>query len=388
MSRFRDKQVQCHPFTIFKTSISIYQAHSSKEAALTAERMLLMKKMLAGVLHNFNDLRLEEVPIPEPKEEGSVVVKIKSCGICATDYKAIKGIRKNVSFPFIPGHEPSGIVAATGPGVTHFKEGDEVICQPSGYCGYCEACRVGNTHFCENAFTTGGDGPKDVWPGAFAEYMQTKQQCLFGKPATIVFDAACLTEPLSGAWKGVIYTSQMQLGDDVVVIGTGSIGMMCLMVAKAAGAGHLIAIDTSEYARKHALALGATHVIDPKGEDPIRRVYEIIPRGPDLIVEAAGPIEAVKLMVALRRRGTRWNVFGITTHETFELDGGLTHFLEGHMDASFGTNPLAMSKAIRLQETGLIDLEKVISHRLPLTEIHQAIEIMAGPNRNKVIINP
>jgi threonine dehydrogenase-like Zn-dependent dehydrogenase len=58
------------------------------------------------------------------------------------------------------------------------------------------------------------------------------------------------------------------------------------------------------------------------------------------------------------------------------------------MDASFGTNPLAMSKAIRLQETGLIDLEKVISHRLPLTEIHQAIEIMAGPNRNKVIINP
>ncbi len=63
-------------------------------------------------------------------------------------------------------------------------------------------------------------------------------------------------------------------------------------------------------------------------------------------------------MVDLRRRGTRWNVFGITTHETFELDGGLTHFLEGRMDASFGTTPLAMLKAIRLMETGLVDPEQ------------------------------
>ena len=93
-------------------------------------------------------------------------------------------------------------------------------------------------------------------------------------------------------------------------------------------------------------------------------------------------------MVALRRRGTRWNVFGITTHERFELDGGLTHFLEGRMDASFGTTSLAMSRAIRLMETGLIDIERIISHRFPLTDIHAALEVMAGPDRNKVIINP
>jgi len=347
-----------------------------------------MSTMLAAVLHDFNDLRLEEVPIPEPSGQDEVVVRIKACGICATDVKAIKGIRRNVTFPFIPGHEPSGVVASAGPGVTYFKEGDEVIVQPSGYCGYCEHCRVGNTHYCENAFTTGGDGPKDVWPGAFAEYMKTKQQCLFKKPNGISFNAASLTEPLSGAWKGLIYASQMQLGDDVVVIGTGSIGLMGVMVAKAAGAGALIAIDTSPYARQNALALGATHAIDPVTEDAIARVYEIIPGGPDVILEAAGPIEAVELMVALRRRGTRWNVFGITTHEMFELDGGLTHFLEGHMDASFGTNPLAMSKAIRLQEKGLVNLEKVITHCFPLTEIRQALEVMAGPNRNKVIINP
>ena len=110
--------------------------------------------MLAAVLHNFNQLVLEDVSIPEPKL-GQVVVRIKACGICATDVKAIKGIRRNVTFPFIAGHEPSGIVARVGPGVTHFREGDEVICQPSGYCGFCKHCRVGNTHYCEHAFTTG-----------------------------------------------------------------------------------------------------------------------------------------------------------------------------------------------------------------------------------------
>lgn len=343
--------------------------------------------MLAAVLKGFGDLVLEEVPMPTPGW-GEVVVRIQACGFCATDFKAIRGIRRNVTFPFIPGHEPAGIVAAVGAGVTEFREGDAVICQPSGFCGACVDCRAGNTHYCRRAFTTGGDGPEDVWPGAFAEYMKTRASCLFHKPAAISFDAAALTEPLSGAWKGVIQCSEMQVGDDVVIIGVGSIGLLCMMVAKAAGAGTLIAIDASEHALANARALGATHTISPRREDPRKRVYEIMPRGPDLVVEAAGPIEAVKLMVDLRRRGTRWNVFGITTHETFELDGGLTHFLEGRMDASFGTTPRAMQKAIRLMESKLVDVEKIISHRFPLSRIGEAVEVMAGPDRNKIIIQP
>ena len=344
--------------------------------------------MLAAVLKDFNQLVLEDVPKPQVTNVGDVLVQIKSCGFCATDYKAIKGIRRNVNFPFIPGHEPSGIVVEIGPGVTHFKVGDEVICQPSGYCGFCQHCRTGNTHYCEHAFTTGGDGPDEVWPGAFAEFMLTRENCLFKKPAGISFDAACLTEPLSGAWKGVIQYSEMQVGDDVVVIGVGGIGLLCLLVAKAAGAGRLIAVDISPLARRHALELGASHAVDPTNGDAVRQVYEIIPNGPDLIVEAAGPIEAVKLMVDMRRRGTRWNVFGITTHETFELDGGLTHFLEGRMDASFGTTSLAMSRAIRLMESGLVEIENIISHRFPLERIHQAVDVMGSPDHNKVIIHP
>lgn len=344
--------------------------------------------MLAAVLKDFNQLVLEDIPVPEPGP-GQVLVRIKSCGFCATDYKAIRGIRRNVEFPLIAGHEPSGVIAKTGPGVVHFKEGEEVICQPSGYCGVCQYCRDGNTHYCEHAYTTGGDGPDIVLPGAFAEYMVTGEECIFRKPANISFDAAALTEPLSGAWKGVVQKSEIKVGDDVVVIGTGGIGLLCMMVAKAAGAGRLIAIDASAYARNNARLIGgATHVIDALAPDVVEQVYNIIPGGPDLVVEAAGPIAAVELMVKLRRRGTRWNVFGITTHEKFELDGGYTHFLEGRMDASFGTTPAAMQAAIRLMERGLVDPEQIVSHRFPLSEIHQAVEVMGQPERNKVIINP
>ena len=343
--------------------------------------------MLAAVLKDYDNLVLEDVPEPDPGI-GEAVVRIRSCGFCATDYKAIKGIRRNVVFPLIPGHEPSGVVAKVGRGVEHFTEGDKVILQPSGYCGVCRHCRSGNTHYCEHSFTTGGDGPPTTWPGSFAEYTKTLAACLFHKPPSLSFDAAALTEPLSGAWKGVIQYSEMQVGDDVVVIGTGGIGLLCLMVAKAAGAGRLIAVDLSDYALANARTLGATHTVNPSTEDAKARVYEILPDGPDLVVEAAGPIEAVRLTVSLLRRGTRWNVFGITTHETFEMDGGLTHFLEARMDASFGTTPKAMTAAIRLMERRLIDTEAIISHRFPLTDIHKAVDVMAGPERNKVIINP
>lgn len=344
--------------------------------------------MLAAVLHDFKDLRLEQVPLPRPENYGEVVVKIHSCGICASDYKAIQGIRRNVTFPFIPGHEPAGVVAEVGPGVTHFKPGDEVICQPSGFCGMCRYCRSGLHHYCETAFTTGGDGPKDVWPGAFAEYMRTMESCLYHKPAALAFEAAALTEPLSGCWKGLIQYSQLQVAEDVVIIGAGSMGLLALMLAKAAGAAQRVVVDTSPFALEQAKRLGATHVLNPRKEDVRERVYEIIPAGPDLVFEAAGPIQAVQLMVDLRRRGTRWNVFGITTHETFELDGGLTHFLEGRMDASFGTNPLAMTRSIRLMESGLVDARQIITHRFPLSRIHEALEVMAGENRTKIIIQP
>ena len=341
--------------------------------------------MLAAVLKDFNKLALEDVPKPKPKPN-EVVVRVKATGICATDYKAITGKRQNVTFPIILGHENAGIVDSVGSMVKHVRSGDEVILSPRHFCGLCENCRRGQFHYCEFGYTTGGDGSKSIHNGGFAEYMLCEEICAFHKPEGISLEAAALTEPLSGAWKGVIQYSQLSIGEDVVIIGVGGIGMLCLMVAHRAGAGTVIAVDISEYALSNAKRLGATHALNPKKCDVREEVYKIIPRGPDLVVEAAGPIEAVNLMTSLRRRGTRLNLFGITTHEEFSFDGGHTHFLETRMDASFSTTPLAMSKAITLMERGLIDPGQIISHKFPLAKINDAIEVMTHGEHNKVMI--
>jgi len=364
------------------------QQSKSVERFLTIKNYFSFDGMLAAVLKDFNNLVLEDVPKPEIKKPNEVIIRVKSCGICATDYKVIRGIRRNVEFPFIPGHEVSGVIEEVGNEVNHVNKGDGVIVQPSGYCGKCRYCRQGLQHYCENAFTTGGDGPKDVRPGGFAEFMKTEDMTIFPKPDSISFDAAALTEPLSGVWKGLIKYSGMSLGDDVVIIGAGSIGLLAIMVASAAGGGHITAVDTSDYALRRAEELGADLIVNPKRCDPVKEIYRVLPTGPDIVVDAAGSIEAVKLMFDLRRRGTRVNLFGITTPERFSLEGGETHFLETRMDSSFGTTPEAMGKAIKLMERGIIDTERIISHRFDLKRINEAMEVMDGNKRSKVMIKP
>ena len=340
--------------------------------------------MLAAVLKDINELVLEDVPKPRP-EPTQVVVRVRACGICATDHKAVRG-KRSVQFPRILGHEIAGVIDSAGSVVTKFKEGDEVILSPRGFCGLCEKCRMGLQHYCEDTFSTGGDGGHRFLPGGFAEFVLTEQQNVFAKPADMTFPAAALTEPLAGAWKGVIQYSNLRIGEDVVVIGTGGIGLLCLMVAGKAGAGRLLAVDTSDYALQNAMQLGATHAINPGACDAREEIYRIAPDGPDLIVEAAGPVEAVNLMFELRRRGTRVNLFGITTHDDFALDGGYTHFIETRMDASFSVTPLSMVQSIRLQQRGLIDAERIISHTFPLEQLEGAMAAMDRPERNKVMI--
>ena len=340
--------------------------------------------MLAAILQDVDKIVLEDIPRPAPGKT-QVRVRVKACGICATDHKAVRG-KRAVCFPRILGHEIAGVVDAIGSAVAKYKPGDEVILSPRGYCGLCEQCRLGKFHYCEDTFSTGGDGGTRFLPGGFAEYLCTEERNVFAKPQNISFKAAALSEPLAGAWKGIINYSNMQVGEDVVVIGTGGIGLLCLMVAHKAGAGRLVAVDASAYALKNALRLGATQALNPAQCDVKKEVYKIMPGGPDLVVEAAGPIEAVNLMFDLCRRGTRTNLFGITTHEKFALDGGYTHFMETRMDASFSVTPLAMMQSIRLQERGLVNAEEIISHTFPLEKIEAAMAAMDQAERNKIVI--
>jgi len=341
--------------------------------------------MLAAILKDFEDLVLEDIEKPEAGAT-EVVVKVRATGICGTDHKALRGKRRNVEFPVILGHENSGVVDSVGSAVKNFKPGDEVIVAPIGGCGVCRHCRMGNVHFCENSYTTGGEGAPVTLPGGFAEYMAVPEDIVYRKPAGISFEAAALTEPLSCAWKAAIGYSGVSMGETCVVVGVGGIGLLAMMLCVKASGAAVVAVDTSDWALGKARELGAAHVFNPSECDVKAAVYEAVPGGPDLVIEAAGAAAAVELALSLRRRGTRVNIFGTTTPTPVEIDAGGINNMESVIEASFSTTPAAMMQSIILMERAVIDPRKVVTHTFPLEKIHEAFEVMDTPERGKVLI--
>jgi threonine dehydrogenase-like Zn-dependent dehydrogenase len=343
--------------------------------------------MLAAVLEGVRKMVLKEVPRPEPGA-GEALVRVKACGICQTDYCAYTGARMNWQPGHIVGHEMSGIVEEVGHGVRTFKPGDEVIVSPASFCGQCEYCKSGLQHYCPNGAVIGGDGFERVLPGGFAEFVRAPVQTLYRKPVNLSFQAAALTEPLAGSYKGMIAYTRLTVGEDVVIIGAGAMGLLLTQIARAAGGGTLILIDIADYKLEYATKCGATHMINSMKEEPRNAVAEILPRGPDIVFEAAGALEAAQLTFDLCRRGTRINMFGVIVPGTISVSPARIHFSEIRMDASFSVTPKVMIKAIDLMEKGLVDVTKIITHELPLTDIQKALDIMGTVERIKVVVKP
>jgi L-iditol 2-dehydrogenase len=341
--------------------------------------------MKAAVLHAPNDLRLEEIPDPTPGD-GEVIVAPKACGICQTDQLAFTGGRLNWEPGSVMGHEFAGVITQVGSRVEGFDVGDEVVVSPVGTCGRCRHCQGGMQHYCDDGYVIGGDGQSRFYNGAFAELCKVPATSLFPKPETLSFEAAALTEPLAGSYKGMIAYSQMTVGEDVVILGVGSMGLLLTQVASAAGAGTLIGVDLVESRLAMARECGATHTINGATEDVKQRVHEILPQGPDLVFEAAGALEAAELTFDLCRRGTRINVFGVIVPGTVPVSPRDIHFTEIRMDASFSVTPTVMRKSITLQEKGLVDASKIITHRFPLEGIHDAVAAMDREDRVKVMV--
>lgn len=343
--------------------------------------------MLAAVLEDVGRMVLKELPKPTIKKN-EVLVRVKACGICQTDYSAYTGRRTNWTPPIILGHEISGVIEEVGEEVEGWNLGDEVVLSPVISCGECDNCRLGLGHYCRNGKVIGGEGQKVVLPGGFAEYVAVPTSVLYKKPKNVSFDSAALTEPLAGSYKGMIEYSNLRLGEDVVVIGAGAMGLLLLELAVAGGAGNTIVIDVVDERLEKAKELGATHTINSKIINPKEAVYDIIPNGPDIVFEAAGVLEAAKLAFELTRRGTRINMFGVIIPGTISISPAEIHFNETRVDASFSVNPRVMTKAISLLEKGKVDPGKIVTHKFPLTEIDKALLAMELPERIKVIINP
>ena len=343
--------------------------------------------MKAAVLEGVKNLVVKDIPTPIATSD-MALVRVKACGICMTDYKAFSGERTNVNFPTICGHEFSGVVEQVGDNVKFFKPNDEIIASPVSNCGICEDCRSGLAQYCKNGAVIGGDGMDTIIDGAFAEYVLVPENSLYHKPKNINFNAAALAEPLAGSYKGMIEYSELKISEDLVIIGAGSMGLLASMIAERAGAASIIMIDIEDWRLEFSKKCGATHLINSQKTDPIKAVYEILPNGPDIVFEAAGPLAAAQLAFELCRRGTRVNEFGVTTEGTIAISPADVHWKETRVDASFSVYPRAMQRSIRLIEKGFVDPNKIITHKFKLDDINEAMKTMKSPERVKIIINP
>ncbi len=271
--------------------------------------------MKVAVYYGQGDIRVEERPTPIAGP-GQMVVKIAYVGICGTDIEIYKSgitppFTKN---PIILGHENCGTVCEVGEGVTEFSVGDRVLCGPPGHCAEdCEPCKHGQTNICMNGFPrTAGLGQYD---GGYAEYLlihDVKHTMIVPVPEDVDFKDAVLFDVICVSLHGV-RISNFKFGDNVVVSGTGSIGLAAIQILKAAGARKIIALGTTSSKEPLIKSYGADYFINSKEcEDLDAEVKRLLGNdyGPDVVYEAAGNMVSMKNCVDVVKPGGQICVIG------------------------------------------------------------------------------
>ncbi len=219
--------------------------------------------MKAAIWYGGKDIRVEDVPKPEIRSD-EVLVEVKAVGICGSELHAYEGVSKRRKSPLVMGHEFSGVIAEVGDKVEGFKKGDRVVVDPLSRCGVCEQCTVGRGNVCRNVKLLGLHVS-----GAFAEYALAPARNCYKLPDHVSFEEGSVVEPLSVGVHAVNRTP-IKLGDTVLVVGAGVIGLMALQAAKAAGAGSIFVTDVVDYGLRFAERLGADVAIKRGGRTLLR----------------------------------------------------------------------------------------------------------------------
>lgn len=235
--------------------------------------------MKAAVWHNREDIRFEDVPDPKAGDE-QVAVRIKACGICGSDLHEFRSgpfiipgrphpLTHRAGGPVILGHEFSAEVVALGKGVERFRIGDRVVVNPLIYCGECHYCRRGQHIMCTKLGTYGF-----AEDGAFAEYAVFPERSLYRLPDAVTDEMGAFVEPLAVAVHAV-KRSRMKIGDRVVVVGAGPIGLLVMQACLAAGASHVYVSEPMKARREVAARTGASEVVNPAQVDPGKEIERL-----------------------------------------------------------------------------------------------------------------
>ena len=340
----------------------------------TVENALLSGRstMQAAVLHGREDIRIEQVPVPEAAT-GELIVRVGAALTCGTDLKVFRrGYHARMIVPpALFGHELAGTVVQAGEGVRDFATGDRVVALNSAPCGQCYFCGRGQENLCDDLLFNNG---------AYAEFIRIPARIVAKNTLQVLdhvpLEHVALTEPLACAVHG-FEDSRPRSGDTVAVIGGGPLGLMILHVAALAGF-EAIAIVKHDGQVEAARQLGAAHVVQNTSiRKAILETRALTPRnlGVDIAIEAVGVPEAWQEAVELVRKGGTVNFFGgcaAGTHVT--LDTNRIHYSDITLRATFHHTPAICRKALDLIAGGRFQAQAFITGHAHLYELNRVFE--------------
>jgi threonine 3-dehydrogenase len=331
-------------------------------------------------------LVLDRVPIPEPGPR-EVLVQVEAASVCGTDlhiFRWDEWAQNRIQPPLTLGHEFAGTVVETGEDVLTVVRGDYVSAESHVTCGACFHCRTGRAHMCEHTQILGVD--RD---GAFAEFVVVPESVIWQNDrAKLPPEIATLQEPFGNA---VFATSTQDLpGRTVAVLGCGPVGLFTIAIARASGAGRILASDHLPYRLDLARALGAETVDVGETLDVPGWFHERNEgMGLDVVFEMSGAPPAVRDAFRIARNGGDVVLFGIPSSPV-ELDIAESLIFKNlHVTAVNGREVFATWYRTRwLLEHGVVDLRPLVTHRYPLTEFEQAFAELESGNACKIILEP
>lgn len=338
--------------------------------------------MLASRLYGNKLLRLEHVPLPSIRSD-EALVRVHAVGVCATDLEIYHGSMSYFTqglaqYPVIPGHEWAGEIVELGDAVTGFAVGDRVVGETTLACCHCESCKRGLYNLCPHR-RENGILNKD---GAAAEYMAFPARSLYKFNSGLSFEGACLIEPAAVAYRAAAKLGIMP-DDTVAVLGAGTIGLLCVQMAKRFGARSVTVIDTWRNRLEKGLELGADDAIDAGERMPDAAAGKF-----SAVIEATGHPEAVQGLFSLASPGARLGLLGLCGGHKPAVD--VDKIVTGDMTI-FGSlgSPGVWSTVVRMVGEGEIDTERIISHRLPLHRLDRAFGLMEqrDPGVIKIVLS-
>ncbi len=350
----------------------------------------MKSKMTAASLYAPGDLRYEEVDIPEIGPE-EVLINVKAAGNCGSDLHRVM-TEGTYSFPCVPGHEFSGVIAETGKQVRKFKRDDRVTVAPLIPCMRCEWCLQGQYNLCEDYDYLGSRSD-----GAFAEYVKAPEANLVKLPPNVDFEDGSVTDPAAVALHAINRGGGIAPGQKVVVLGAGPIGMLVCQWAAIMGAEKVIATDIVEEKLKTTLDLGADTAVNPINEDVVSRIMdETGGMGADVLVETAGSVETHKQsLLGARKRGRIIHI-GRAYSDMMLPDEIFTKIFRkeltvyGAVNSNFSPHDHEWETVVQYMADGRLKIKPLISHRLPLKVIADTFGKMYNKEivYNKIIFSP